>query len=380
MSPTRVGWIAIFALIASLSFGQIDKVTIAAGTPEDKDLTAIGNENDTQKKISMYQDFLQKYAANKMAVAYANWQLAQAYQADGETQKAFDAGDKALALSPRNMDILTSMAGIAQQAKDNAHLFQYAIQGGDAYGSIAKQTKPADVSDEQFKSDMQAQLEQYRSAYTFLETSAFNVLSTESDPKVRMAYIDKFGASFPNSGLKDQVAAFAMDALSSMGDTKRVIAYGEKALSANPDNTSVLLVLGLTYVQTAEGAAKAIPYAQKTIAVSKGDESGATPSNRVMAGTAHCILGRAYALQGKTLPSISELKTATTMLKGEDEQQYAVAAYFLGWNYAKMNKIADAKAILSDGAAIPGPMQAPIKDLLTKVNSAKTAGGRAAGR
>lgn len=377
MSPTRVGLIVVFALLTSLSFGQIDKLTIAAGTPEDKDLTAIGNENDTQKKISMYQDFLQKYASNKMAVAYANWQLAQAYQSDGETQKAFEAGDKALALSPRNMDILTSMATIAQQAKDNAHLFQYATQGGDAYASIEKQPKPANVSDEQFKSDMQGELDQYRSAYTFLETSAFNALSTESDPKVRMAYVDKFSASFPNSGLKDQVAAFAMDALSSMGDPKRVIAYGEKALAANPDDTSVLLVLGLTYVQTAEGAAKAIPYAQKTIAVSKGDEPSATTSNRVMAGTAHCILGRAYALQGKTLPSISELKTATTMLKGEDEQQYAVAAYFLGWNYAKLNKIADAKAILTEGAAIPGSMQAPIKDLLTKVNSAKTAGGRA---
>jgi len=377
MSPTRVGLVVVFALLASFSFAQIDKISIAAGTPEDKDLTAIGNENDTQKKISMYQDFLQKYASNKMAVAYANWQLAQAYQGDGETQKAFEAGDKALALSPKNLDILTSMATIAQQDKDNAHLFQYAIQGGGAYASIEKEPKPANVSDEQFKSDMQGDLDRYKSAYTFLETSAFNVLSTESDPKVRMGYIDQFGASFPNSGLKDQVAAFAMDALSSMGDTKRVIAYGEKALAANPDNTSVLLVLGLTYVQNAEGAAKAIPYAQKTIAVSKGDESGASISNRVMAGTAHCILGRAYTLQGKTLPSISELKTATTMLKGEDEQQYAVAAYFLGWNYAKLNKIADAKAILTDAAAIPGSMQAPIKDLLTKVNSAKTAGARA---
>lgn len=377
MSPTRVGWIAVFALIASLSFGQIDKVTIAAGTPEDKDLTAIGNENDTQKKVSMYQDFLQKYASNKMALAYANWQLAQVYEADGESQESFDAGDKALALSPRNMDILTSMATIAQQAKDNAHLFQYAIQGGDAYNSIEKQSKPASLSDEQFKSDMQADLDQYRSSYTFMETAAFNVLSTESDPKARMSYVDKFFASFPKSGLKDQVVAFAMDALSSMGDSKQVIAYGEKALATNPDNTSVLLMLGLTYVQTAEGAAKAIPYAQKVIAVSKGDELTATTSNRVMAGTAHCILGRAYALQGKTLPSISELKTATTMLKGQDEQQYAVAAYFLGWDYAKINKFADAKAILNEGAAIPGSMQAPIKDLLTKVNSAKTAGGRA---
>ena len=86
------------------------------------------------------------------------------------------------------------------------------------------------------------------------------------------------------------------------------------------------------------------------------------------------MVGRAYALQGKNLPSIAELKTATTLLKGADEQQYSIAAYYLGWNYAKLNKLADARSILTEGAAIPGPMQGPIKDLLTKVNSARAAG------
>lgn len=377
MPPTRVGLVVVFALLASLSFAQIDRIAIAAGTPEDKDLTAISNESDTQKKISMYQDFLQKYASNKMAVAYANWQLAQVYQGDGETQKAFEAGDKALALSPKNLDILTSMTTIAQQSKDNAHMFQYAIQGGDAYTSIEKAPKPANVSDEQFKSDMQGDLDRYKSAYTFMETSAFNAVAAELDPKVRMGYVDKFLASFPKSGLEEQVTSYAMMSLAEMGDNKRLIAYGEKALADNPNNVAALIMLANTYVQTAEGAPKAISYAQKAVVTSKGDDPGATTSNRVSAGIAHCVLGRAYASQGKTLPSITELKTATTLLKGEDEQQYAVAAYFLGWDYAKLNKIADAKAILNEAAAIPGSMQAPIKDLLTKVNSAKTAGGRA---
>ncbi len=380
MSRIRVGFSVALALTATLAFGQVDRISVSAGTPEDKDLTAIGNENDTQKKVAMYQDFLQKYASNKEMVAYAQWQLAQAYQADGDMQKAFEAGDKAIALSPRNMDILTSLATIAQQAKDNGRLFKYAVQGGDAYVSIEKQTKPADVSDDMFKSNMQRDLDQYRSSYVFLQTSAFNVISAEADPKVRMNYVDKFFATFPKSGLDEQVTSYAMMSLAEMGDNKRLIAYGEKALASNPDNVAALIMLANTYVQNPEGATKAISYAQKVITTSKGDDPAATSSNRVSAGIAHSILGRAYANQGKTLPSISELKTATTLLKGEDEQQYAVAAYFLGWDYAKLNKIADAKAVLSDAAAIPGSMQAPIKELLTKVNSAKTAGGRTAGK
>ena len=44
-------------------YAQIDTIVIPAGTPEDNELNGITNEHDAQKKVSMYQDFLQKYAS-----------------------------------------------------------------------------------------------------------------------------------------------------------------------------------------------------------------------------------------------------------------------------------------------------------------------------
>jgi hypothetical protein len=117
-----------------------------------------------------------------------------------------------------------------------------------------------------------------------------------------------------------------------------------------------------------------VTYAQKAIVVAKADAPDADKSKKISAGVAHCVIGRAYANEGKTLPSIGELKSATALLKGQDEQQYTVAAYFLGWDYAKLNKLSDARAILTEAAAIPGPMQTPTKDLLAKINSARAAG------
>src|SRR6476659_3059434 len=107
MSCLRVLVFSALVLLGSISYGQIDGITITAGSEEDKELTSIGNETDNQKKVSLYQAFLQKYSANPMAVAYGNWQLSQTYQATGDMQKAIDTGDKALAASPRNLDILT---------------------------------------------------------------------------------------------------------------------------------------------------------------------------------------------------------------------------------------------------------------------------------
>src|SRR5271169_345520 len=121
---------------------QADRIVIPAGTPEDHDLQAITNEQDPAKKLTMYQDFVQKYASNPAAVAYGNWQISQTYQTAGDLAKALEYGDKALAGAPRNLDILVSQASIGQQTKDNAKLMDYAVKGGEVCGSIGKQAKP----------------------------------------------------------------------------------------------------------------------------------------------------------------------------------------------------------------------------------------------
>src|SRR5690348_4605666 len=100
--------LAIFAVIAfsiPQAGAQVERIVIAAGTDEDHDLQTINNEQDAAKRLAMYEDFVKKFSSNPQAVAYGNWQLAQAYQGSGDFQKALDCGDKALAVSPHNLDI-----------------------------------------------------------------------------------------------------------------------------------------------------------------------------------------------------------------------------------------------------------------------------------
>ena len=124
----------------------------------------------------------------------------------------------------------------------------------------------------------------------------------------------------------------------------------------------------------AGSATKALTYAQRAIVASKADDPNADKSKKISAGVAHSIAGRAYAKQEKTAQSITELKSATALLKGQDDQQYGVAAYYLGWNYAKISRLTEARAALNEAAAVAGPGQQPAKDLLTKVNTARAAG------
>src|SRR5882724_3977832 len=134
---------AIVVFLLSLSaFAQLAKIVIPAGTPEDQALTAISNEQDAQKKLAMYEDFVQKFSGNPAAVAYGNWQIAQSYQTDGNMEKALGYGDKALAGMPNNHDILVSQTNVAQQMKATAKVMDYATRGGKAYTSAPHAPKP----------------------------------------------------------------------------------------------------------------------------------------------------------------------------------------------------------------------------------------------
>ena len=370
-------YLAVFAFLLSslLVYGQ-DKIVIPAGTPEDQALNAINNEQDAQKRVAMYQDFLEKFSANPVAVAYANWQLSQSHQTSGDLQKAAEYGDKAAAGAPHNIDILVSQVTVAQGLKDNARLFKYAAQGGEAFSMIEKQPKPADVSDEEFKSRVAADVEANKQSYDFFEGAAFTAITAETNAKTRMDYIEKYTPTFPNSKYDEQVASYAMLSLSELRDSHRLITYAEKALAANPNNLPALLLLAGSYLDSAEAGslAKCITYSQRAIVAAKAEDPSADHTRKVSAGVAHSTLGRAYAKQEKTAQAIAELKSATALLKNQDDQQYAIAGYALGWNYAKINRLSEARAILTDVAATPGPAQQVAKDLLTKVNTARAAG------
>lgn len=363
---------------ASRAGAQTDRIVIPAGTPEDHDLQEISNEQDAAKKLAMYEAFVQKYAANPAAVAYGDWQLSQAYQATGDLRKALEYGDKALAGVPRDLDILVSQASIAEQAKDNTKLMDYAAKGGEVCKSVGKEAKPEGMSDDDFSQQVANEKSAVKNNCDFLESAGFNAIGSENDAKARMAEIEKYSAAFPDSKFQDQVSSYAMYTLGpgQLNDQARLFAYGEKTLAANPNSLPALLLMAGTYVDSTQPGSlgKAISYSQKAIAVAKADEPDADKSRKLSAGMAHSTLGYAYMKQDKTVAAIPELKSAVGLLKGQDEQQYAIALYRLGFAYAKLSRINEARDVLTEAVKIPGPVQAVSQDLLTKVNAARAKG------
>ena len=376
-------WIGSFLLSVLISFSflipqasaQADHIVIAAGTDEDHALQAISNEQDATKKVTLYQDFVQKFSANPQAVAYGDWQLAQTYQGYGDLQKSLEYGDKALAASPHNLDILVSQSSTAQEAKNNLKTAEYSAKGGEVCQSITKQVKPAGMSDDDFKNKVDTEKASAQNNCEFLETSGYNAITSETDPKSRMAEIELFTAAYPDSKFSDAISNYAMYTLGpgQLNDPTRLVSFGEKILAKNPNSLPALLLLA-NYYSEANSSAKAITYAQKAVEVANADAPDATNARRLSAGAAHSTIGWADLKLDKMAAAIPELKTACTLLKGQDEQQYARALYGLGLAYGKLNKLTEAREVLTEAVKISGPLQAMSQDLLTKVNAARAKG------
>ena len=357
-------------LIFSLAgWSQEVKIVIPAGSPEDKELATITAESDAQKRMSLYQEFLKTYADNKPAVAYAEWQLSQQYLSAGDTAKALEYGDQALALYPNNLDIIVSLTGVAQAMKDNGKIIDYAAKGAAVFHSISTQAKPADVSDADGATHVSEEQNSARPNYEFLETAAYNAIAAEQDPGKRMSYIEKFTAAFPKSQFEQPVSQLALYSLQQLNQPQRLEAYGEKALAANPDSVPTLLMLANAYAEDPKQAAKAITYANKVIALEGPNAATADKSKKLSAGVAHSTLGYAYLKQDKLAAAVPELKTAVGLLQ-EDPQAQQAALFRLGYAYAKENRKADAVAALQKAATMEGPYQALARDMLAKVNAA----------
>jgi tetratricopeptide (TPR) repeat protein len=370
----RVASIVMFSPF--LLQAQIDPLVIPAGTPEDQGLQAITKEPDAQKKLTMYQDFLQQFSSNPAAVAYGNWQVSQYYQSTGDLQKAIDFGDKALASAPHSLDILVSQASIAQQLKNNGKLLDYALRGGEVYNSVGKSGKPEGMSDQDFATHAQEQKESAKTSYDFLEAAAYNAIADEKDARTRMGDIERYTSAFPNSRFDESITSYAMMSLAELKDTSRVFSYGDKVLATNPNSLPTLLLLAGAYVDDPRpgSVGKAVSYSQRAIAVAKPDAPDADRTRKLSAGVAHSTLGYAYMKEDKTAASVPELKSACGLLKGLDDQQYSIALYRLGYAYAKLSRINEARDTLMEATKIAGPVQAQSQDLLSKVNAARAKG------
>jgi len=112
-------------------------------------------KDDNEGLIRAAEEFAKKFPESRyLASVYGK--LVNAYLAAQQIEKLFDAGEKALALNPDNVDVLPIMAWVVPRRIDpNALDAQQKLEKAEAYGKrgmelLEAMEKPAEIAEEQF--------------------------------------------------------------------------------------------------------------------------------------------------------------------------------------------------------------------------------------
>jgi tetratricopeptide (TPR) repeat protein len=271
-----------------------------------------------------------------------------------------------------------ALANIAQQAKDNAGIVNYAVRGAAAYEAVAKQPKPEGMSDADLTAKIKREQDSVQSSYDYLEGAAFNAIMNEQDPAARIKLVRQFTPAFPKTRYAAQVAQYAIISLLQVQDFAGLANYGEKAVKDNPDNAAVIVLVARGYSEDQKSPAhlqEAAVLAKRAIELAQADSKLTAEQKSELVGTAKSVLGWSLLRQDKAAAAIPELKEAAPLLKS-NAVDYSTALYGLAFAYAKLNRLAEAKATLSEAVNVEGPYQQPARELLQKVNAAKPAAAR----
>jgi hypothetical protein len=162
---------------------------------------------------------------------------------------------------------------------------EYSAKGGEVCQSIIKQPKPAGMSDDDFKNKVETEKFSAQNNCEYLETSGYNAITSETDPKNRMAEIELFAPAYPDSKFGDAVSNYALYTLGpgQLNDPTRLVSFGEKILAKNPNSLPALLLLANHYSE-ANSSTKAITYAQKAVDVANADAPDADKTRKLSAG------------------------------------------------------------------------------------------------
>ncbi len=356
----------VLTLAASLLAAQ--KVRLKPDSPEEKTLMFALTETDLAKRIALLNTFVTQYPES---ASVGLTQLLIAYVETKEWDKAIEIGKKAYEADKDEPLIPTNLLKAAQGKGDNNAVVEYGTLAG---ASLAKAmtTKPPEMADD----DWQKHKDFMTAQRTQLEYECFNAAIKDANPASRAAALEKIVTAFAGGNYAKLAPPAIAMAYQQANDIPKMTAAAQKALEADPQNESMNLILGETFLQQ-KRFDQAVQNARNVLKIfeTKPKPDGMSDADwpnyqKNFNGAAHSIIGRTLMQQEKTAAAIPELKSAVDLL-GANPQAMAPALYNLAFAYAKEKRYADAKPVLARAVQIPGPFQQLSKDLSTKVNAAK---------
>jgi len=371
---------AFVMFAASSAVAQIGKsVSVAAGTPEDKALTDIYAATDGPDKIALLDKFMADYGKGDMELL-GDQLYVQSYLAQKNYAKVYEYGDKVLALDPDNFSTAVIMVHAAEEQGDSKKLFE----AGEKVAGIITRYKsappPEGTAADAWATQRQGVLKTVEGDVGYVQYALLNAAYKTTDAATRAALLERYAAIFPDSTYTLSAREQAAIAYQQAQNAPKMLAAAQSLLASNPDDISMLILLADTWCNDPAHLDKAAAYAQHALDLlaqakkpDNVDDDQWQKQVALQKGLAYSSLGEVNVNKNRNPQAVDEFKQASPLLKS-DTFSYAQNQYRLGFTLAKMQRIPEARVVLTEVVGLNSPYKSRALETLNKIGGPVASG------
>ena len=375
---------ALGVMLAMVAAGsaraQIGKsVSVAAGTPEDKALTDIYAATDGPDKIALLDKFMADYGKGDLELL-GDQLYVQSYLAQKNYAKVYEYGDKVLALDPDSFSTAVLMVHAAEEQGDSAKLFAVCQKVADIIKRYKSAPPPEGTSAETWNAQREMFLKTVEGDVGYVQYALLNAAYKTTDAAARAALLEGYAATFPDSTYTVSAREQTAIAYQQAQNSPKMLAAAQSLLASNPDDISMLILLADTWCNDTAHLDKAATYAQHALDLlaqakkpDNVDDAQWQKQVALQKGLAYSSLGEVNVNKNRNPQAIDAFKQAAPLLKS-DTFSYAQNQYRLGFTLAKMQRIPEARVVLTEVIGLNSPYKSRAMDTLNKIGGPVTAG------
>jgi tetratricopeptide (TPR) repeat protein len=371
-------WILLAVLIlAALSArAQIGRrVSLMAGSPEDKAYAEIQATKDPAQKLALMDKFLADFGQTDMAVVAYELYISY-YQAEKNNAKVIEYCEKLLGVDPDNLGAAVNEVRAAQEKGDQAALFTAGERVGGIMTRYKAKPAPEGTSAGDWEQEKARNLADAQSNVSYVEYTLFTSAYQAQNPAAKAALFERIVSAFPDSPYTPNAQALVAAAYQQAQNYPRMLEFANRILARDANNLSMLLLLADYYSERGEQLDKAEGYAKKSsglLASAKKPEG--VPDDQwkkqvdIQKGLALSALGQVYIQRHRDALALEAFSGAAPLLKA-DPVTYARNQYRMGFALLNLNRVSEAKAALTEAASIPSPYRALAQEKLISIGAA----------
>jgi hypothetical protein len=371
-----LGAFLIYTTTASAQIGK--SVSVAAGTPEDKDLAAIYEAPDGPDKIALLDKFTADHGTGDLALL-ADQLYAQTYLAQKNYAKVYEYGDKALALDSEDFSALILMAHAADDQGDAQKIYALGEKVGPLLARYQASPAPAGMGEEQWAGQKSQNLKDAQADINYVQYTMVNAAYKTTNMPARIQLLERYAKAFPDSQYTLAVREQTAIAYQQAQNNPKMIETAQSILAKDPDNISMLLLLADNWSENGQQLDKAAVYAKKALVLlgqaKKPDNVADDQWQKqvsIQKGLAYSALGQVYVNNNQNAQAVDAFKQASPLLKS-DSFSYGRNLYRLGFTLAKMQRTPEARIVLTEAVSVNSPYKAKAQETLNKIGgSTKT--------